>query len=77
MYGLIVTTTGWTWEYVDEFMTLPRLNELRQYWEKEPPVHVSVAAYFLGKTEDSASPQDPGNLNDLMQMIPERVPHGR
>lgn len=39
--------TGWTYEYIDEFVTLPRLNALDAHWAKHPPVHMSVAA-FLG-----------------------------
>ena len=45
--------TGWTWEYIDEFVTLPRLDALRKYWEKTPPAHVSVAAFFGANTRST------------------------
>ena len=37
--------TGWTYEYIDEFVTLPRLAALDAHWAKHPPVHMSVAAF--------------------------------
>jgi hypothetical protein len=43
-------TFGWTWEYVDQHMTLPRLSILNRYWKKHPPVHCMLAMYFgIGK----------------------------
>jgi hypothetical protein len=36
-----VSATGWTYEQV-EALTLPRLNELTDYWEQVPPVNVSA-----------------------------------
>ena len=37
---------GWTWEYVDEFMTLPRLNGILKYWGKQPPLFLMVGWYL-------------------------------
>lgn len=37
---------GWTWEYVDEFMTIPRFMEMTSYWKENPPTHILVAAYM-------------------------------
>lgn len=37
--------TGWTYEYIDEFVTLPRLAALSAHWAQYPPVHISVAAF--------------------------------
>ncbi len=31
---------GWTWEYIDEFMTLPRLHDISDYWQHSPPTHL-------------------------------------
>lgn len=52
MYAEVITATGWTWEHLDEFVTLPRLNALLKHWAKFPPVHIT-AAIFAG-IEDKA-----------------------
>ena len=41
-----MTFPGWTWEYIDQNMTLPRLTALNKYWQKYPPVHCLIAAYL-------------------------------
>lgn len=43
----MIAATGWTWEYLDEFLTLPRLDALTKHWERYPPVHIT-AALFTG-----------------------------
>ena len=45
---------GWTWEYVDDYMTLPRLNQLAKYWKENPPLHLMVAQY-LGLSNKAVS----------------------
>jgi hypothetical protein len=37
---------GWTWEYIGECMTLPRLAAMSEHWKQYPPVHKAVAAYL-------------------------------
>ena len=37
---------GWTWEYIDENMTLPRLYSIYKHWERRPPTHWMIASYF-------------------------------
>lgn len=39
----MVTATGWTYEYIDEHIDLPRLEALTRHWARRPPVHVGVA----------------------------------
>jgi hypothetical protein len=34
--------TGWTWEYIDDHMDLPRLSAMNRYWENHPPVHIML-----------------------------------
>jgi len=34
--------TGWTWEYIDETMTLPRFYSLLDFWEVTPPLARSI-----------------------------------
>jgi hypothetical protein len=36
-------TTGWTWEYVWENMTLPRLEVMNRLWKHCPPPNLSLA----------------------------------
>lgn len=44
-YALLITVTGWTYEYIDEWVTLPRLNALKRHWLNSPPVHITVARF--------------------------------
>lgn len=41
---------GYTWEYIDEFMTLPRYAAICAHWETTPPLSVTawVIAQSLG-----------------------------
>jgi hypothetical protein len=55
-YAYIIAGTGWTWEYIDEFMTLPRLNAMRKVWDQYPPVNVTAALFAGIKTERAATP---------------------
>jgi hypothetical protein len=32
-------TFGWTFEHIDEFVTLPQLKEMSGYWATNPPIH--------------------------------------
>ncbi|HLQ13101.1 MAG TPA: hypothetical protein VK130_07630 [Steroidobacteraceae bacterium] len=45
---------GWTWEYIDEHMTIQRLLAINAYQEKSPPMHLMVAAYLGIKQKGSA-----------------------
>lgn len=51
--------TGWTWEYVDEQLTLPRVLALTGYWRRVPPL-AEMFAGFAGYTPppdaDAAEP---------------------
>jgi len=37
---------GWTWDYVDQHMTLPRLYEILAYWKRQPPLFLMVGWYL-------------------------------
>lgn len=43
LYAKVITATGWTWDYLDECLTLPRLNALLKHWQSSPPVHITSA----------------------------------
>lgn len=32
-------TFGWTFDHIDESVTLPQLKEMSEYWKKNPPLH--------------------------------------
>lgn len=70
LYSHLVQSTGWTWEYIDDFMTLPRLWELESYWKTAPPTHVSAAriAYSLGAVpkEQAEAGAPPKSLEDFI-----------
>lgn len=57
--------TGWTWEYIDENMTLPRLCELSAYWGKNPPTHIIAAAYVGYKPQATGGEGDAGELPEF------------
>ena len=40
-------------------MTLPRFTALSAYWQKYPPVHISVAAYLGINQNDNADQASP------------------
>jgi hypothetical protein len=55
VYADVAASTGWTWEYIGQCMTLPRLAAMNAHWRKYPPVHVSVAL-FVGAGERTTKP---------------------
>jgi hypothetical protein len=56
VYARVAAATGWSFEYIGSFLTLPRLASLYRYWREAPPVAESVAA-FLGIRTTDASPR--------------------
>jgi hypothetical protein len=48
MYGLIVTSTGWTHAAIDE-MSLCDVLDLVDYWGENPPTHIILAARYLDR----------------------------
>lgn len=65
-----MTTFGWSWEYVDEEMTLPRLYAIWKQWKRSPPMHVMIAAY-LGhlKPEADSTNQPTGPLDSMFDAM--------
>lgn len=60
-------STGWTWDYVDEQMTFPRLEALNKYWRQHPPVHILVAGYIGYKAP--APIEENNNQGDMDEFI--------
>lgn len=46
IYFHLAATLGWDYDYIDNHMTLSRLEECRAYLDKHPPTHQLVAAYL-------------------------------
>ena len=55
MYARVACATGWTWEYIGQCLTLPRLYALYDHWNEYPPVHESVAVALGLKTGAAAT----------------------
>lgn len=62
----MVTGTGWTYDYVEEWMTLPRFYDLVKYWKKNPPTHLAVRNLGGGSRE---GPKRMGNLDELARQF--------
>ena len=76
LYGLIICETGWTWEYVDERMTLPRFRDLIDHWKTAPPLRVALGAFMgAGKKEKmlapggKAPPADGSNMGLMIEEL--------
>jgi len=64
----LATCFGWTWEYIDEHMTLPRLDAMKDYWNDNPPLHQLVAAY-LGHKPVASKTDEMGTLDDFVKAM--------
>lgn len=73
---LLIDTFGWSWEYVDEEMTLPRMEAIAKHWETVPPLSVSLAsiAAALGvkRSDKKETGQDMGELIGALGGIAEK-----
>ena len=47
---LLTCFPGWTWEYIDDFMTLPRLKDIFSFHDENPPQHriLNALAKYYG-----------------------------
>lgn len=52
IYAHLSACLGWTWDYIDNNMTMSRLDDYKNYWLKNPPVHQLVAAYLGYEYQD-------------------------
>ena len=55
--------TGWTWDYVENTLTVPRLKKLQEEWQKHPPVPLVLAAWLKVK------PQEQGTQQELLERV--------
>lgn len=66
IYSHLAASFGWTWDYIDKEMTLPRLYEINRYFENHPPVHILLAAFMGVKQKPTMKKEE-----DLDAMIAE------
>jgi hypothetical protein len=60
--------TGWTWEHIDNHVTLLTLEGFAEYWREAPPVGELVAAW-LGAQSKSSAPKGE-DIGELLSMMP-------
>jgi hypothetical protein len=66
VFGRLITSTGWTWEYVRDEFDLTGLRRMYRYWSEHPPVHELVAGYMgIGTPKKSKSKTTSNNLRDF------------
>lgn len=52
LYAHLSACFGWTYDYINDHMTLSRLEEIQRYWKKHPPTHQLAAAYMGYEYQD-------------------------
>lgn len=52
IYAHLSACLGWTWDYIDNNMTMSRLEAYKKYWQKNPPTHQLVASYLGYEYQD-------------------------
>lgn len=69
LYARICAQTGWTWEYVGQHLTLPRLKALNAHWQKNPPLQEQVLQLLTGlggAPGSGAEPTEYGSFDELV-----------
>jgi hypothetical protein len=64
----LATCFGWTWEYIDEYVTVPRLLEMAEYWRQVPPLQEAFAGFIGFKPASTPTQEDDSDalMKDLM-----------
>lgn len=58
----VISSTGWTWEYVEDNVTLPKLAILDKFWQQIPPTSLQLKRISIALgLPVSASAQHSGN----------------
>lgn len=58
VYAHLSACFGWTYDEIDNGMTLSKLQEYRPYMDKNPPVHQLVASYMGYEHKEAVSGAD-------------------
>lgn len=75
---LLTCFPGWTWEYIDREMTIPRWRAIQAYQKKHPALHLIMASYTgvnkaIAEADADAAPAEE-SLLDLMPQGPKFKP---
>lgn len=70
LYTHLIACTGWTWDYIENQMDIPRLASMNSYWAKHPPLHVMVQ-WFMGIEEKSVAGDLMGDDDDEDDLLTE------
>ena len=70
LYAHLIACTGWTWDYIENQMDIPRLASMNAYWAKHPPLHVMVQ-WFMGIEEKSVVDDLMGDDDDEDDLLTE------
>ncbi len=66
---LLTCFPGWTWEYIDDHIDLPRMLALLNYQKENPPVHKLLAIFMGGsKKQSTTAPQQ--SVEEFSDIIP-------
>lgn len=69
---------AWTWDYVDEHMTVPRVNKIFEHRGNVPPLHLSMAKMAgidISTPAQQAATKEEKTAQDIAQfmaMVPKR-----
>jgi hypothetical protein len=78
---MLMDAFGWSWEYIDEEMTLPRMAAISKHWDKIPPLSISLAgiAMALGvkKPEKMTAEKAQSSMDELLGMMGGQLAEGK
>jgi hypothetical protein len=67
IYWEVIAATGWSFEYLDDVMTLPRLLALTGCWKEAPPIRLMLAG-FVGAGKKKEVKPHVNDFDALMNM---------
>jgi hypothetical protein len=70
----VCSSTGWTWDYVEAELDLPRLLALSEYWRDHPPVHVLVATFLDYKPKARSEVNTPEEIEKFARLMGANLP---
>lgn len=69
IYWEVIAATGWSFEYMDDVMTLPRLLALTGCWKDAPPIRLMLQS-FAGAGSKKAVPKQDVNDFEALKTMP-------
>lgn len=59
---------GWSWEYIENEVTIPILRDIYEGWRTRPPVHRILAAYF-GFDKEEEKPVEYTSEEEVLRLF--------